>query len=173
MLYVLMQQCAESFYHLLSSWNATMWEECVSFYFHREQWSGLHAGISAGLRYLSINSVKRGVVPDRNVLLKGICWTMPSMPWWVLKFAGGQPKARGKKGDWKRERMREIPSRRLKNRLFLLPALFKSNENKTKRGTKDWLMYETTGWYKNNVTQKRGNGGYIEIKQENEKKEKT
>ena len=54
-------------------------------------------GLVAELRYLSINSVKRGVVPDRNVLLKGICWTVPSMPWWVLKFAGEQPRSRRNK----------------------------------------------------------------------------
>lgn len=115
-------------------------ETVLSFIFTEN--NGLVAGctgISAGLRYLSINSVKRGVVPDRNVLLKGICWTMPSMPWWVLKFAGQRPKAGGKKrgwGGWKRQkRVREIPPRRLlSNCSFLLPALFKSERKQDKEG---------------------------------------
>lgn len=53
------------------------------------------------IRYLSINSVKRGVVPDRNVLLKGICWTMPSMPWWVWKICWSVAKKQ-EGGGWKR-----------------------------------------------------------------------
>lgn len=55
--------------------------------------------VSAALRYLSINSVKRKDVPDRNVLPKGICWTMPSMPGWVLKIAGKRPNVGWKKGS--------------------------------------------------------------------------
>lgn len=81
--------------------------------------------LSAGLRYLSINSVKRGIVPDRNVLLKGICWMMPRRPQWVLKFAGEQPKAGGEGGesgtDRERERERNIQGDACLT-LFPLPA---------------------------------------------------
>lgn len=58
--------------------------------------------MGAGLRYSSINSVKREVVPDRNVLPKGICWTIPSMPW-VLEFAGVQPNV-GQGGEGKKNK---------------------------------------------------------------------
>lgn len=57
--------------------------------------------MGAGLRYSSANSVKREAVPDRNVLPKGICWTVPSMPW-VLESAGVQPNIgqEGVEGGW-------------------------------------------------------------------------
>lgn len=51
-------------------------------------------------------------MPDRNVLPKGICWTIPSMPW-VLEFAGVQPNV-GQGGEEKKtkrgtERQRKEP----------------------------------------------------------------
>lgn len=56
--------------------------------------------------------MKREVVPDRNVLPKGICWTIPSMPW-VLEFAGVQPNVgQGREREKKKrgtERQRKEP----------------------------------------------------------------
>lgn len=143
-------------------------KDCVSCTFIEK--NGLVAfctGINARLRYLSINSVKR-VVPDRNVLLKGICWTMPSMPWWVLKFAGERPKARGNKGDWKREKKRGIPPRRLLSNSFFHKFIFhpssiyeqKKKKTRQRGGRKDWQIHGATGWYRN-TAHNRGNGRYI------------
>lgn len=64
--------------------------------------------VSAGRRCVSINSLKRKVMPDRNVLPKGICWTMPSMSWWVLEFTGEQPNAGGRKGGELKHKNREL-----------------------------------------------------------------
>lgn len=96
------------------------------------------SGISAGRRYLSINSVKRGIVPDRNVLLKGICWTMPRAPWWVLKFAGEQPNAEvGGEGGTERK-YKWIREKIIQRCLSSLPAEKKKTKNR-------WQVCEVTG----------------------------
>lgn len=78
-----------------------------------------------------------------------------------VKICWRAAKSRNEKGGLKeRKEWGEIPPRRLLSNAVRFSSLLhlRAKENKTKRGRKDWQIYEATGWYRNNVTQKGGNG---------------
>ena len=118
-----MQQCAESFISSQRLNSATERSGREEFPFSRV---ACCSGISTGLRYLSINSVKRGIVPDRNVLLKGICWTVPRI------FCWRAAKGRRKNGGQKKEK-ENFPKACFISFLLVNSFMSKRGKNKTER----------------------------------------